>query len=86
VSPILNIAILPIGKKEINKAQKIIMCSLVHNFGSLDAIIAATASEFKNCDSEDELIVITSDKGLKACLDKCSLPYWDAFKIYGAEA
>ena len=29
-------------------------------------------------DRGEDMTVVTSDKGLKACLDKTAIPYWDA--------
>ena len=79
-SPVLSVSVLPLTGKEVIEAQKIVLHALTQNFGSLDALIAATAKEFGKNDGADKLTIITSDKGLKACLDRCALPYWDAFK------
>ena len=51
---------------------------LSRSFASMDAMIAATAKQ--EMANDHEIIVVTSDKGLKACLSKCSIPYWDAFE------
>lgn len=82
VSPVLSVSVLPLTGKEVIKAQQIVLHALIHNFGSLDAFIAATAKEFCKNNGADKLTIITSDKGLKACLDKCALPHWDAFKAH----
>ena len=71
-STLLKLNVIPFGSDEINEAQSIIQHALVSNFGSLDAIIAATAQS-------NSLTVVTSDKGLKSCLRACGIPYWDAF-------
>lgn len=80
VSPVLSVSVLPLTEKEVIEAQQIVLHALIHNFRSLDALIAATAKEFGKNDGADKLTIITSDKGLKACLDKCALSHWDAFK------
>lgn len=53
------------------------MHALSNNFASMDAMIAATAKIAR--EHKREVAVITSDKGLKACLDKCGIPYYDWF-------
>ena len=80
-SSVLNVNILPLSCEEISEAQDIIEHALIHNFGSLDALIAATAKTHNKNDKNVELHIVTSDKGLKACLEKCSLHYWDAFSL-----
>lgn len=52
--------------------------SLSHNFGSMDAVIAATAK--KKILSGEQVTVVTSDKALKACLSKCDIPIFDIYK------
>ena len=68
---------LPFNIDTINEAEKIVEHALIHSFASMDALIAATAKQ--EMANDNEIIVVTSDKGLKACLNKCSIPYWDAF-------
>ena len=76
-STLISLQLLPFDTNTINEAQKIIEHALIHNFGSMDAIIAATAQlEIAN---QNNVTVITSDKALKACLSKCSIHCWDAF-------
>lgn len=79
-SSLLSLSILPFSEKTIAEAQIIVHHALVHNFGSLDAIIAATAKECCSNKGHENTVLITSDKGLKACLTKCEIPYWDAFQ------
>ena len=43
-------------------------------------VIAATLLDIRMQEEFGNMCMITSDKGLKACLNKCKLPYWDAFK------
>jgi len=80
-SPVLNVSILPLSYEVISEAQDIIKHALIHNFGSLDALIAATAKTQNENDKNVKLHIVTSDKGLKACLEKCSLHFWDAFSL-----
>lgn len=76
-SNIINVDILPFDEKTIDQAQQVIEYALTYSFGSLDAMIAATA---KNAiEDSRNMTVITSDKGLKACLIQCGIPCWDAF-------
>lgn len=79
-SPILKVSTLSFSEETIAEAQNIIQYALIHNFGSLDAMIAATAKCHFGNQKYANMALITSDKGLKACLDKCDIPYWDIFK------
>ncbi len=74
-STLLQLDLLPFTEKTIEEAQRVVVHALVYNFGSMDSIIAATAKE--SIDKEESIIVITSDKGLKACLKQCNIPSWD---------
>lgn len=80
VSPVLTLSVLPFSEETVVEAQSIIRHALVHNFGSLDAMIAATANAFPMNHAAKEIVLVTSDKGLKSCLTKCGIPYWDAFQ------
>lgn len=71
------VRILSFDEKTIQYAEQIIPNALIHNFASMDAIIAATAQEA--IVNGKDLTVVTSDKGLKACLQKIGIPFWDAF-------
>lgn len=79
VSPVISISVLPLSTDVLNEAQSVVQYALIHNFGSLDAVIAATLLSARTSKEFMNMQMITSDKGLKACLDKCKLPYWDAF-------
>lgn len=79
-SPLLSLTILPFSEKTITEAKKIIEHSLIHSFGSLDAMIAATAKECAADTEMKNIVLVTSDKGLKSCLNKCEIAHWDAFK------
>lgn len=57
--------------------QKIIIYALEHNFASMVAMIAAAAKLAR--ENVRDITVITSDKGLKSCLSKISIPYDDIF-------
>ena len=78
-SSIITLKQLPFSQNTINEAQRIILHALIHNFGSLDSIIAATASEFRKTQELEKVVLVTSDKGLIACLRKCDIPFWDPF-------
>lgn len=77
-SDYINVNILPFDEETIFFAEQIIPNALMHNFASMDAMIAATAR--KEIIKGKDMTVVTSDKGLKVCLEKVSIPYWDAFK------
>lgn len=76
-SKLLSIEVEPFDTNTISEAQKIIMHALTHNFASMDAMIAATAKIAS--ENHRNVTVITSDKGLKACLGKCEIPCYDVF-------
>lgn len=75
-SMLVQLQLLPFTEKTIDEAQHIIVHALTYNFASMDSIIAATAKE--SIDNQASITVITSDKGLKACLQRCHIPCWDA--------
>ena len=76
-SQLFSVNIEPFGSTTIKEAKDVIKLALVHNFASMDAMIAATAKlAQKNC---RDITVITSDKGLKACLSKIGIPCNDIF-------
>lgn len=76
-SKLLSVEVEPFDTNTISEAQKIIMHALTHNFASMDAMIAATAKIARK--NQRNITVITSDKGLKACLGKCEIPCYDVF-------
>ena len=76
-SAFLTIQAEPFDSNTILEAQKIVMHALSHNFASMDAMLAATAKIAR--DRQRNMAVITSDKGLKACLHKCNIPCHDIF-------
>lgn len=80
VSPVLSVSVLPFSAEVLERAQRIIQHALTHNFASMDAVIAATLQKNRTETGMETMQMVTSDKGLKACLDKCDLPYWDAFR------
>lgn len=65
-SPILNIQVLDIDDRIINRAEGFLMHAQRYKFGSQDAIIAATA--IIHSTQEDPMIVVTSDKALRAAM------------------
>lgn len=80
-SKLLSLEVLPFDCDTIIEAQKVIEYALTFSFASMDAMIAATARH--EIAKENDVIVVTSDKALKACLGKCGIPIWDAFEKYG---
>lgn len=80
-SSVLEISVLPFTDQTISEAKKIIQHSMIHSFGSLDAMIAATAQMYFSENKSNNSYLVTSDKGLTACLKKCGIPCWDAFKV-----
>lgn len=78
-SSLVTVNILSFDDKTIQTAEQLIVQALVHNFASMDAMIAATAREA--IAAGRDMTVVTSDKGLKACLAKADIAYWDAFRI-----
>lgn len=77
-SSLITVNILPFDDKTIQMAEQLIVHALVHNFASMDAMIAATAQEA--IEAGQDMTVVTSDKGLKACLMKANIACWDAFR------
>ena len=71
-------SIVPVDDRTIQRAEQLIIHALVHSFASMDAMIAATAWE-AIADGRD-MTVVTFDKGLKACLTKAGIAYWDPFR------
>ena len=67
-SPLLRVNALDIDTDIINKANGFMMHSFKHNFGSQDAIIAATAIVYSN--ESDIMEVVTSDRGLRAAMKR----------------
>lgn len=77
-SNLFNVELISLDRETLEIANKIILYSLSHNFGSMDAVIAATAK--KKILSGEQVTVVTSDKALKACLSKCDIPIFDIYK------
>lgn len=76
-SNLISLQILPFNLDTITEAEKVIEHALIYSFASMDAMIAATTKQ--EIANGHEITVVTSDRGFKACLDKCAIPYWDAF-------
>ena len=76
-SQLLSVSIESFDTSTIIEAKNVIKYALVHNFASMDAMIAATAKLAR--DGNRDLTVVTSDKGLKACLSKIGVPCNDFF-------
>lgn len=73
----LSVNIEPFDTSTVEEAKHVIKHALIHNFASMDAMIAATAK--LAYDNNRNITVITSDKGLKACLSQIGVPYDDVF-------
>lgn len=67
-----------IDDRIIQRAEQLILHALTYNFASMDVMIAATAQE--TAAAGRNIIVVTSDKSLKACLSKANISCWDAFQ------
>lgn len=76
-SQLLTVGIEPFDLTTVAEAKNVITHALIHNFASMDAMIAATAKLARN--NGRNVTVITSDKGLKACLLKIDIPCNDIF-------
>lgn len=76
-SQLLTVDIEPFDLTTVAEAKNVITHALIHNFASMDAMIAATAKLARN--NRRDVTVITSDKGLKACLSKIDVPCNDIF-------
>ena len=73
----LTVSIEPFDSTTIAEAKNVIAYALIHNFASMDAMIAATAKLAR--DNSRDVTVVTSDRGLKACLSKIGVPCNDIF-------
>lgn len=77
---IIRAAILPLDSDSIERAKRFLkQYADLYNFGSHDALIAGTViatREIKNLD----LVLVTSDKGLKAALAAAAIPCYDPEK------
>lgn len=76
-SQLLSVSVEPFDSSTVAEAKTVIKHALVHNFASMDALIAATAKIARN--NSRDITVVTSDKGLKACLSKIDVPCNDIF-------
>ena len=76
-SDLITLTLLPFDSSTIVKAEKIVQLALRFSFASMDALIAATAQN--EIDNGNGIVVVTSDKSLKACLSKCEIPWKDIF-------
>ena len=76
-SELLTVDIEPFDSKTVAEAKNVITYALIHNFASMDAMIAATAKLAR--DNSRDVTVVTSDRGLKACLSKIDIPCNDVF-------
>lgn len=65
-SPILRIRVLELDEDIIERAEAFMMHAAKYNFGSQDALIAATA--IKHSTEDERMLVVTSDRGLRAAM------------------
>ena len=73
MNPKINVKVLDIDEKAIKEAQKFIENALLHNFGSMDAMILGTAKA--NSTEGKEMMVVTADKGFKAGMTRINYPH-----------
>lgn len=78
-SPIFSVKIIPFDNYILNEAKTVIDHAMIHNFGSLDSIIMATAKKLISQNGFENTKLVTSDKGMIAGLAKCGIPSWNAF-------
>lgn len=69
---LLKVDVLDINEKVMKEAELFIQNALRHNFKSMDAIILGTAKA--NSSEDEQMIVVTADKGLKAGMDRIHYP------------
>lgn len=72
-NPVFNVNVLEVNEKTIKESQNFIKNALLYNFKSMDAMILGTAKAYS--EMEDELAIVTADKGLKAALKRISYTY-----------
>lgn len=69
----ITIQVLDINENVIENAERFIQNALVHNFRSMDAMILGTARAYSA--AEEEMIVVTADKALKAGMRRVGYPF-----------
>ena len=69
----INVSVLDVNERVIAEAQKFITQALLHNFGSMDAMILGTAKA--NSSEATQMVVVTADRGLKAGMDRINYPH-----------
>lgn len=77
-SKLFSVGVESFDGNTIAEAEKIVQYALKYNFASMDALIVATASIASNSGKEG-ITIVTSDKGMKACLSACGMPVLDPF-------
>ncbi len=68
-----RIDVLDVNEKVIEHAERFIQNALIHNFGSMDAMILGTARAYSS--ENEEMIVVTADKALKAGMRRVGYPF-----------
>lgn len=70
---LFNVNVLEVTPKVLEEAENFIQNALTYNFKSMDAMILGTAKA--NSTDHATMIVVTSDKALKAGMDKINYPH-----------
>lgn len=68
-----NVEILEVTPTVIEEAEKFIQNALKYNFKSMDAMILGTAKAYTK--ENDDMIVVTADKGLKSGMRAIGFPH-----------
>ena len=69
----IRMRVLDVNEEVIRSAERFIQHALTHNFRSMDAMIVGTARAYSTAD--EEMIVVTADKALKAGMGKAGYPF-----------
>lgn len=78
VSKYLNVNVVPFDQGTILCANEIIKGSIKFKYASMDALIAATAKQRNS--TGKSVVVVTSDKALKACLKAYNIECYDIYE------
>lgn len=73
INSLFTVTVLDIDEKVITSAELFIQNALLYNFKSMDSIIVGTA--MANSVENDQMIVVTADKAMKAGMDKIHYPH-----------
>lgn len=70
---LFRVEVLELNDRVMEEAERFIQKALVHNFKSMDSIILGTAKAYSS--NEEEIVVVTADKGLKAGMRAINYPH-----------